>query len=481
MRERSDFAEGLMNNQQHRHSNWLAIAILVSFFPAGCLFFGHKKKTPVSMDANVAPDKMLYDRAVDDYKHGRYTEARLNLQTLINSYPDSEYLAKAKLAVADSYYKEGGIDSLTQAVQEYKDYITFFPFLDDASYAQMQVAMAHYRMMEKADRDPTEARLAEQEFQTFMLKYPKSPLYPQAEQRLRDVQEVLAQADFDVARFYYIKDDFRASIARLIEVTNRYPLFSQSDRAIWMMGDIYRRASAGSKNEQQRAFWRAQADNQYARLVKEYPLSSLANEAKNRLTSDGLKPPAPDPTALAQAEYDKKYAAKGPGMFHKALGILKSTPDVSRAARTGDPDLNPPGEATAPQEILSAASTTGGSSATGSNVSVQTVSPGDSTAPPSTSTGAPSAPPDSGDSTTPPAVGETRTPSSTGLPVAGVAYPPQDVTKPKANAAPAADPSAAGTQAADASGTAKSDSKKVNKKKESTSKKKKGLRKLIPW
>jgi outer membrane protein assembly factor BamD len=477
-----------MNNKPHRHSRWLAIALLASFFPAGCLFFGGKKKTPVDTNANVAPDKVLYDRAVNDYKHSHYIEARLSLQTLINSYPDSEYLAKAKLAVADSYYKEGGIDGLTQAVQEYKDFITFFPFLDEASYAQMQVAMSHYRMMEKADRDPTEARLAEQEFQTFLLKYPKSPLVPQATQRLRDVQEVLAQADFDVARFYYIKGDYRASISRLVEVANRYPLFSQADRDLWMMGDIYRRASAGSKNEQQRAFWRAQSDDTYARLAKEYPLSSLANEAKKRLTSDGLKPPPPDPQALALAKDQEKYAHDREGMLHKALGMLSSSPDVSRAAHVGEPDLSPPGEAAAPQSIMAAtAGMEGTSESTGSvgrNVSVETVSPGDSTSIPPPSATAPSsgAPAATGaDPSKSPLAGEGPVPATPGLPVAGATYAPQDVTPKGTAAAPETDSASASNASDAANNTGQPANKKLDKHKESSSKKKKGLRKLIPW
>ena len=64
---------------------------------------------------------------------GRYTTGRLALQTLINTYPDSEYLAKAKLAIGDSYYKEGGTAGLKQSIVEYKDFITFFPFLDEAA------------------------------------------------------------------------------------------------------------------------------------------------------------------------------------------------------------------------------------------------------------------------------------------------------------------------------------------------------------
>jgi len=131
----------------------------------------HKKKQvnkSTSADNTAEPDKILYDRAIEDIKHGRQEVGRLSLQTLINTYPDSEYLAKAKLAIADSYYKEGGSASLTQAIQAYKDFGIFFPFLPEASYAQLQVANTHYKQIAKPDRDRTEAKAAEEEFQTFL-------------------------------------------------------------------------------------------------------------------------------------------------------------------------------------------------------------------------------------------------------------------------------------------------------------------------
>src|SRR5437016_1143483 len=139
----------------------------------------HKKKKvnkSTSAENTAEPDKILYNKAMDDVKHGRHEVGRLNLQTLINTYPDSEYLAKAKLAIADSFYKEGGTANLTQAVQAYKDFDIFFPMLPEAAYAQLQVAMTHYKQMEKPDRDRTHARAAEYEFQTFLSKYPNDPL-----------------------------------------------------------------------------------------------------------------------------------------------------------------------------------------------------------------------------------------------------------------------------------------------------------------
>src|SRR5580698_2349696 len=181
-------------------------------------------KKPAAPAESAEPDKILFERAQASIKKGHYTEGRLDLQTLINTYPDSEYLAKAKLGVADSFYKEGGTSSLTQAVEEYKNFIVFFPFLDEAAYAQMQVGMAHYKLMEKADRDNSHGEAAEDEFRAFLLKYPQSSYVPQAEQSLRNVQEILADGEFGIAKFYYVKKDFRASAARLVEVTGRYPL-----------------------------------------------------------------------------------------------------------------------------------------------------------------------------------------------------------------------------------------------------------------
>lgn len=304
--------------------------------------------------ASAEPDKLLYERSMTDIKKGRYTEARLSLQALINTYPDSEYLAKAKLAVGDSFYKEGGTSNLTQAVEEYRNFIIFFPFLDEASYAQLQVGMAHYHMMEKSDRDNTNAQAAEDDYQTFLLKYPTSPLVPQAEQRLRDVQEVLADGEYKIARFYYIKQDYAASAARLIEVADRYPLYSQSDEAVWMLGDVYDRARQASKNEDNKNHFADLEAKCYDRILTDYPLSKHAAEAQARLKSMGMTVPAADPNAIArmqkQQTFEKSHRENALVRFPK--GILHTGADVSTAARSGAPNLSPPTDAISAIDVL---------------------------------------------------------------------------------------------------------------------------------
>ena len=293
-----------------------------------------QKKKPVdkSTDAtNTAePDKQLYDKAMNDIKHGRHEVGRLGLQTLINTYPDSEYLAKAKLAIADSYYKQGGSSNITLAINGYKDFIVFFPFLPEAAYAQMQVAMCNYNEMPKADRDNTHTKAAEEEFQTFLLKYPKDPLAPQAEQRLREVQEVLADSQFKVAYYYYVKGDRRAAAGRLIPLVKRYPLYSKSDTALWMLGDIF------EKSERKDL-----AGSYYAQIVKNYPLSIHDADAKAKLKAFGMPVPQPDPKALAWMTAEQNTPRPKETVVHRSIGMLHNAPDVHAAAVHGLPNLTP--------------------------------------------------------------------------------------------------------------------------------------------
>src|ERR1700736_3059549 len=187
--------------------------------------------------------------------------------------------------------------------------------------------------MEKPDRDRTEVVQAEAEFQTFLEKYPNSPLLPQAEQHLREVQEVLAEGNFRVASFYYTRAAYRAAGARLIELTNRYPLYSQADHANWMLGQIYEK---GEHNEI--------AARYYTRIVKDYPLSSMVGDAKARLTKFGMPVPQPDPVAVARMQKDEEAARHRPSILRRSMGVLKTGPDVSMSAHGGAPTMTPASE-----------------------------------------------------------------------------------------------------------------------------------------
>lgn len=428
--------------------------VLASFiFVAGCRH--SKVQNPIANIDSKQPDKVLFDRAMDAMKHGKYPVARTLLETCINTYPDSEYIARAKLSLGDSWYAEGGTAAMQQAEAEYKDFITFFPNSPEAAEAQMKVANIHYRQMEKPDRDFNQALRAEDEYKTMLKNYPDSKLVPEAKQRLREVQEILAERQYRIAHFYYLRDNMPASQARFKSLADSYPLYSNVDEALFSLGSIYQKeanAVRAQKNikdadrEKTVAELEKNAIEAYSRIITRYPAMGRADDARKKLVE--LKAPIPTPTpeaiAASQAEEESRDET---GRFGRIMGNFKKHPDVAKAAKSGEPSMEEEEVTSAPAFMKSIESSMKGEAPSVSNnkIGVETVGTGNAAAP------GPNQPiPGSGTAT-----------QSSGTPT-----PPAQVNDVGQN-----------TQASS------TDQQNVNDKQDSTSKKKgkKGLRKLIPF
>ncbi|MDX2151400.1 MAG: outer membrane protein assembly factor BamD [Bryobacteraceae bacterium] len=313
----------------HRNANWgarLLVLVLVVGLLGSCGFRRKKYENPITKDTQQ-PDKVLFDKAVRDIERGRFEVARLTLQTLINTYDTSEYLAKAKLAIADSWYREGGSHALAQAEAEYKDFILFYPTMEESAEAQARICMIHYKGMEKPDRDDQHAIRADEECRQLLAQFPNSKFVPQVQQLVRNIQEVLAEREFRVGTYYHTKGSYFAAANRLQTLTDHYPLFSKSDDALWKLGDAYGRM--GPK-------FRQRSGDAFAKIVKDYPLSDLADEAKKRLTSLEMPIPEADPVAIARMKYEQEHFDK-PGFFNPLWSVLRKGPDTYMAARSGTP------------------------------------------------------------------------------------------------------------------------------------------------
>jgi len=339
------------------------------------------------------PDKVLFDKAMDAMRHNRFDVARLTLQTLINTYPDSEYIARAKLAVGDSWYAEGGTAALAQAEQEYSDFEIFFPNMPEAAEAQLKIANIHYQQMEKADRDPTHAKRAEDEYRKVILQYPDSKLVPEAKRKLLEVQEVLAEREFEVGRFYYLRESYPASIARLQSLLEKYPLYSRADEAAWLLGQNYegqiirlRNAPTcdahglprGCTTEAAKAKYTEQAAKEaakaYDQIITRYPLMDRADDARKRLAA--LHQPIPRPTKAAVAQNKAEIESRGESsMMDKMSGLIKKGPDVARATQVGNPTLTDPEPKSAQGVIRSEALAASGLGAGEKTVGAEIIKP----------------------------------------------------------------------------------------------------------
>jgi outer membrane protein assembly factor BamD len=341
-----------------RSAAWILLALAV-LAGSGC---GRKKyENPIAKDTEQ-PDKVLYDKAIADIEKGRYEQARLTLNTLINTYDTSEYLAKAKLAIADSWFREGGSHGLAQAEAEYKDFILFYPTMEEAAESQEKICMIHYKQMDKVDRDPKHAYRAEDECRQMLVQFPNSQFAPRAQQLLRNIQEVLADREFKVGDFYYKKGSYPAAANRLEAATEHYPLYSHSDESLWELGESYLKMGAR---------YREKAGAAFAKIVSQYPLSPLVANAKEKLRQMELPIPEADPVALARMKYEAENASE-PGFMQKSTGFLKRGPDMSAAAKSGMPTMTPM-KRTIPASVPAAAGAAGGASTGVTDVTISTV------------------------------------------------------------------------------------------------------------
>jgi outer membrane protein assembly factor BamD len=318
------------------------------------------KLSPIAGKDAQLPDKQLYDKALTQMKSGHYDVARLDLQTLLNTYPDSQYLMRAKLAVADSWYKEGGSAALAQAEQEYTDFITFFPNAAEAAEAQMRVGDIYLKQMDVPDRDYTKALKAEDAYRTMLRQYRDAPpkLLEEVRQKLREVQEVMATREADLGAFYASHENWAAAIARYQTVVDTYPQYSHMDDTLIGLGDAYAAQSRIIRAQQLPEAARAKllqeydgkAAAAYRTVVLEHSAAPHVEDAKERLASMNLPIPTPTPEQVAASE--ALEGSRAQYTISKRLEVLfLHKPDTVPAARAGDPPLDDAAITTAPGVI----------------------------------------------------------------------------------------------------------------------------------
>ena len=247
---------------------------------------GDDKYEELTATAVAGRDRVLFEEATKEVRKGHFDTGRLLFANIINTYPDSPFLALAKLAIADSFFLEGTTSSLIQAAQAYQDWLTFFPTDPLADDASLKVAEAEMRQMGLSDRDISHARKAEMRLKVLLQTYPKSPLRATVEARLREVQENLAMHNLQIARFYYDvkfktdKGGLKGSQSRLKEIVDKYPCFSYNDEVFYRLGATYQAEEEPDE-----------AAKYYQKLVQEYPESEFNEKAREQLNIIGAPIP----------------------------------------------------------------------------------------------------------------------------------------------------------------------------------------------
>src|SRR5438105_4003865 len=142
------------------------------------------------------PDRYLFEKGTDALNAKKWLTSREFFKQVTETYTSSPYRPDAKLGIGDTYLGEGTAEALVLAINEFREFLSFYPTHRRADYAQLKLGMAHFRRMRHPQRDQTETREAVKEFESFVARYPTSSLMPEVKTRLREAKDRLSESDY---------------------------------------------------------------------------------------------------------------------------------------------------------------------------------------------------------------------------------------------------------------------------------------------
>ncbi len=261
--------------ERRGHRLWLGLraGLVVAALAAAAACASHTRgSVPVG---TTDPDKFLFDKGTEALNARKWLTAREFFKQVTETYTASPYRPDAKLGIGDTYLGEGTSEALVLAINEFTEFLSFYPTNRRADYAQYKLGMAHFRQMRLPQRDQTETRAALKEFEAFVARYPNSRLMPEVNTKLRETRDRLSEADYQVGYFYFRQKWYLGAISRFKAVLKEDPEFTGRDAVYYHLGESLVRSN--NKKE-------AEALVYFERLVKEFEQSQYLVEAQKRIT-----------------------------------------------------------------------------------------------------------------------------------------------------------------------------------------------------
>jgi outer membrane protein assembly factor BamD len=224
-------------------------------------------------------DQFLFNRGQEEFKERNWLAAREYYRQVVDNYPQSPFRPDSKLAVGDSYIGEDTTESLLLAINEFREFLTFYPTNARADYAQFRLSYAYTQQMLAADRDQSATRDAIKELQVFIDRYPNSSLMPEARKLMREAKDRLSESSYRIGFHYFRVKWYRGAIDRFQEILKDDPEYTRKDAVYFHLAESFRLSGREPKNVE----LLSQALPYYDRLIKEFEQSEFLAEARKRV------------------------------------------------------------------------------------------------------------------------------------------------------------------------------------------------------
>lgn len=185
----------------------------------------------------------LYTEAKTEMGDGNYGKAVKYFEQLEARYPYGRFAQQSQLEVAYAHYKDGDQASALAACNRFIKLHPNHPFVDYAYYLKGLVnfnddlgLIGHLSNQDMSERDPKASREAFETFRELVTKFPNSKYAPDAVARMKYLVNTLALYEVHVARYYFKRGAYVATVNRAQYTLQNYPQAPATEEALaWMV------------------------------------------------------------------------------------------------------------------------------------------------------------------------------------------------------------------------------------------------------
>lgn len=208
---------------------------------------GYSGCSAVTID-NDSPPEAQYAEGERLLEKDRYLEAVERFRILKSRYPYSKYAALATLKIGDAHFQE---EAYLEAASAYKIFRDLYPRHEQAPYALFRMGESYYNTLPSTiDRDLEPAQAAIDSYNQLLRENPGSPHQKEAEARIKDLREKLAEKEAYVGDYYFKRELYQAAASRYAFLLQNYPEAGRNEENLYKLAFSFERMGEYRKAEQ---------------------------------------------------------------------------------------------------------------------------------------------------------------------------------------------------------------------------------------
>lgn len=215
----------------------LTLSLLSSLGSLGCT------KRPFLTSAKSGDEAYQECKALSE--KGDHDKANECFEVLKSRFGGSSAAYAADLEIGDNYFRKG---EYLLAAETFLAFVKLYPTHEKAGYAYYRIGLCYLKESPKAiDRDQQYLQSAIQ-YLEVAIDRTSGDLKDLAREKWIEARMRIAKRHLYIGRFYYRTGEYIAAIPRFQEVLKNYAGLGLDEKALYLLGDSYRRLS-----EQERA------------------------------------------------------------------------------------------------------------------------------------------------------------------------------------------------------------------------------------